>query len=43
MSVKEAKEFLHKQAYDFIKGVVEREDNFEYVRYEKNTDVNASF
>lgn len=37
----EAREFLHDQVYDFIKGNVEREDNYEYIRYEKNTDVNA--
>jgi 1-acyl-sn-glycerol-3-phosphate acyltransferase len=42
MPLREAKVFLHDQVYDFIKGVIRQKGSYEYIRYEKNTDLNAS-
>jgi len=38
MSVRAAKEFLHRRVFEFIKDCVERKDNYEYIRYEKKPD-----
>jgi hypothetical protein len=38
----EAREYLHDKVYDFMKGIADSVDNYEYIRYEKNTDLSAS-